>query len=55
MTSRQLNPLSVHQFKANLTDSVMLKACYSNFSSVDRPWRKFNDIISVSMCLVNGI
>lgn len=36
------------QFTANLTDSVQLKACYSNYSSVDRPWRKYNDIIAKS-------
>lgn len=33
---------------ANLTDFIMLKACYSNFSEVDRPWRKFNNVIAVS-------
>jgi hypothetical protein len=33
---------------ANLTDYVQLKACYSNYSEVDRPWRKFNNVISKS-------
>lgn len=32
---------------ANMTDKIMLKACYSNYSQVDRPWRKFNNIIAV--------
>ena len=37
----------VMQYKSNLTDSVMLKGCYSNFSSVDRPFRAYNNIIAV--------
>jgi hypothetical protein len=36
------------QFDANLTDTVSLKACYSNYSAEDRPWRKYNDNISKS-------
>jgi hypothetical protein len=36
-------------FPANSTpDYITLKACYSNYSSVDRPWRAFNNIISLS-------
>jgi len=34
---------------ANMTDKIILKACYSNYSQVDRPWRKFNNIIAVRL------
>jgi hypothetical protein len=36
------------QYTVNSTDTVLLKACYSNFSSVDRPWRAANQIIALS-------
>ena len=36
------------QFPANSTpDFVMIKGCYSNYSVVDRPWRAYNNIITV--------
>lgn len=38
----------------NLTDKIQLKACYSNYSQVDRPWRATNNIISVSIRMPVG-
>jgi hypothetical protein len=35
-------------FTPNASDTVQLKACYSNYSQVDRPWRATNNIISKS-------
>lgn len=36
-------------FPANSTpDFVMIKGCYSNYSVVDRPWRAYNNIITLS-------
>ena len=36
------------QFPANNTPAyVQLKACYSNYSIVDRPWRAYNNVITV--------
>ena len=36
------------QFPANSTPAyIQLKACYSNYSIVDRPWRAYNNVISV--------
>lgn len=35
-------------YPANTTDTVQLKACYSPFSSVNRPWRAANNIIAKS-------
>lgn len=36
-------------FTPNASDTVQLKACYSNYSQVDRPWRATNNIISVRL------
>lgn len=38
-------------FTPNASDTVQLKACYSNYSQVDRPWRATNNVISVRHCL----
>jgi len=43
------------QFPANSTpDFVMIKGCYSNYSVVDRPWRAYNNIITVSCSSSDG-
>lgn len=42
-------------FEPNATDTVQLKACYSNFSQVDRPWRASNNIIAVRAFCVRSI
>lgn len=35
-------------FPSGANPSIQMKACYSNFSQYDRPWRKANPTISVS-------
>ena len=35
-------------FPTGANPSITLKACYSNYSQYDRPWRKVNPTISVS-------
>jgi hypothetical protein len=42
-------------FTPNASDTVQLKACYSNYSQVDRPWRATNNIISVRLRLHGGL
>ncbi len=32
----------------------MIKGCYSNYSVVDRPWRAYNNIITVSCSSSDG-
>lgn len=34
---------------ANTSDTTLLKACYSPFSRVNRPWRAINNIIAVCL------
>ena len=34
-------------YTANMSDTVLLKACYSPFSRVNRPWRVLNNVIAV--------
>lgn len=34
-------------YTANTSDTVLLKACYSPFSRVNRPWRNLNNVIAV--------
>lgn len=33
---------------ANMSDTTLLKACYSPFSRVNRPWRAINNVIALS-------
>ena len=42
-------------FTPNASDTVQLKACYSNYSQVDRPWRATNNIISVRQALLHHV
>lgn len=35
------------QYMPNTSDTVLLKACYSPFSRVNRPWRALNNVIAV--------
>lgn len=45
--SVNVNYAVISTFEANTSDTVLLKACYSPFSRVNRPWRALNNVIAV--------
>ena len=43
------------QYSPNTSDTVTLKACYSPFSRVNRPWRNLNNVIAVQTFSIGNI